>query len=256
MPIFVLYIRNTMKRFLIIAVIVQLSCVLHAQERKQTEVVWMDMDGISVPLPPIEHPRLFVRSNDIPALKEKILHSEGQKILRQLHNASVPRTAEEEAKEKDRGFRYYAKMRGVTSKVQLQALDYLVNGDSLQARAAITSMLDTLSKTDFGTKNDLSRASGTMMMIGGMIYDWCYDKMTDQERQKYIDEFIRIAGTMECHYPPKRTEPIAGHSSEWMILRDMLSCGIAIYDEYPDMYNYVIKMMFQDYIPIIKEAAI
>lgn len=223
---------------------------MHAQERKQTEVVWMDMDGISVPLPPIEHPRLFVRSNDIPALKEKMLHSEGQKILRQLHDASVPRTAEEEAKEKDRGFRYYAKMRGVTSQVQLQALDYLVNGDSLQARAAITSMLDTLSKTDFGTKNDLSRASGTMMMVGGMIYDWCYDKMTDQERQKYIDEFIRIAGTMECHYPPKRTEPIAGHSSEWMILRDMLSCGIAIYDEYPDMYNYVIKMMFQDYIPV------
>ncbi|MBR5103225.1 MAG: DUF4962 domain-containing protein [Bacteroidales bacterium] len=239
-----------MKRFLIIAVIIQLSCVMHAQERKQTEVVWMDMDGISVPLPPIEHPRLFVRSNDIPALKEKMLHSEGQKILRQLHDASVPRTAEEEAKEKDRGFRYYAKMRGVTSQVQLQALDYLVNGDSLQARAAITSMLDTLSKTDFGTKNDLSRASGTMMMVGGMIYDWCYDKMTDQERQKYIDEFIRIAGTMECHYPPKRTEPIAGHSSEWMILRDMLSCGIAIYDEYPDMYNYVIKMMFQDYIPV------
>ncbi len=54
---------------------------------------------------------------------------------------------------------------------------------------------------------------------------------------------------MECHYPPKNTEPIAGHSSEWMILRDMLSAGIAIYDEYPDMYNYVVTMMFRDYIP-------
>ena len=55
---------------------------------------------------------------------------------------------------------------------------------------------------------------------------------------------------MECHYPPKRTEPIAGHSSEWMILRDMLSCGIAIYDEYPDMYNHVIQMLYEDYIPV------
>lgn len=250
MSIFVLYMQNDMKRFLIIAVVMLFTCMMHAQERKQTEVVWVKMDGVNVPLPPIEHPRLFVRSNEIPALKEKMQHAEGKKILKKLQKASVPRTAEEEAKETDRGFRYYAKMRGVTSQVQLQALEYLVNGDRSQARAAITSMLDTLKRTNFGRKNDLSRASGAMMMVGGMVYDWCYDQMTAQERQEYIREFIRIAETMECHYPPKRTEPIAGHSSEWMILRDMLSCGIAIYDEYPDMYNYVIQMLYEDYIPV------
>lgn len=239
-----------MKRFILLAAAVLISAVTFAQERKQNEVVWKEMNGVTVPLPPVEHPRLFVRSWEIPALKEKMEHAEGKKILKKLRKASVPRTAEEEAEEKDRGFRYYAKMRGVTSQVQLQALEYLVNGDATQARSAIVSMLDTLKTTNFGTKNDLSRASGTMMMIGGMVYDWCYDQMTCQERQEYIREFVRIAGTMECHYPPKRTEPIAGHSSEWMILRDMLSCGIAIYDEYPDMYNYVIKMIFEDYIPV------
>ena len=207
-------------------------------------------ESINFPLPPKEHPRLFIRTEEIPALKVKMQHKAGKKILRKLNEAAVPRTAEEEAAEKDRGFRYYAQMRGVTSKVQLQALEYLVNGDAAQAREAITSMLDTLKKTNFGTKNDLSRASGCMLMVGGMIYDWCYDQFTPEEREAYIKEFIRIAGTMECHYPPKRTEPIAGHSSEWMILRDMLSCGIAIYDEYPDMYNYVIKMLFEDYIPV------
>ena len=141
-------------------------------------------------------------------------------------------------------------MRGLTSKVQLQALEYLVNGDEAQAREAIVSMLDTLKKTNFGTKNDLSRASGSMLLVGGMIYDWCYDRFTPEERQAYVNEFVRICHTMECHYPPKRTEPIAGHSSEWMILRDMLSCGIAIYDEYPDMYHHVITMLYQDYIPV------
>lgn len=239
-----------MKRFILLAAAALISAVTFAQERKQNEVVWKEMNGVTVPLPPLEHPRLFVRSWEIPALKEKMEHAEGKNIIRKLTKASVPRTAEEEAKEKDRGFRYYAKMRGVTSKVQLQALEYLVNGDEAQARAAITAMLDTLKKTNFGRKNDLSRASGAMMMVGGMVYDWCYDKMTPQERQEYIKEFVRIAGTMECHYPPKRTEPIAGHSSEWMILRDMLSCGIAIYDEYPDMYDHVINMLYEDYIPV------
>ena len=224
--------------------------VVAAQERDQKKAVWVEMDGVSVPLPPKEHPRVFVRTEEIPALKAKMQTKDGKKILRKLAEASVPRTAQEDAAEKDRGFRYYAKMRGITSKVQLQALEYLVNGDASQAREAITSMLDTLRRTNFGTQNDLSRASGCMLMVGGMIYDWCYDQFTPEERQAYIKEFIRIAETMECHYPPKRTEPIAGHSSEWMILRDMLSCGIAIYDEYPDMYDYVITMMFEDYIPV------
>ena len=238
------------KRILSLFAVALIAFSVSAQERDQKKVVWVDMDGVNVPLPPVEHPRLFVRSWEIPALKAKMEHVEGKKIIKKLTKASVPRTAEEEAEAKDRGFRYYAQMRGITSEVQLQALDYLVNGNADQARAAITSMLDTLRTTNFGTKNDLSRASGCMLMVGGMIYDWCYDQFTLQERQAYIREFVRIAETMECHYPPKNNEPICGHSSEWMVLRDMLSCGIAIYDEYPEMYDHVVKMLFKDYIPV------
>ena len=226
------------------------SLSVPAQDRLEKEVVWKEIDGVTVPLPPKEHPRVFVRSEEIPALKIRMERKEGKYILQKLQKASVPRTPEEEAAETDRGFRYYAKMRGLTSKVQLQALDYLVNRDASVAREAITSMLDTLKKTNFGTKNDLSRASGSMLLVGGMVYDWCYDQFTPEERQAYVNEFVRICHTMECHYPPKRTEPIAGHSSEWMILRDMLSCGIAIYDEYPDMYHHVITMLYEDYIPV------
>ena len=141
-------------------------------------------------------------------------------------------------------------MRGVTSRVQVQALDYLVYGDKKQARSAITAMLDTLQNVNYGTKGDLSRASGVMLTCGAMVYDWCYDQMKESEKKAYIESFTRIAKTMECGYPPRNNEPIAGHSSEWMILRDMLSAGIAIYDEYPDMYNHVIKMMFKDYLPV------
>ena len=111
-------------------------------------------------------------------------------------------------------------------------------------------MLDTLQNVNYGTKGDLSRASGVMLTCGAMVYDWCYDQMKESEKKAYIESFIRIAKTMECGYPPRNNEPIAGHSSEWMILRDMLSAGIAIYDEYPDMYNHVIKMMFKDYLPV------
>ncbi len=219
-------------------------------QRKADEVVWVDRDGVRIPLPPLEHPRLYLRSGDIPTLREKMKTPDGKAILAKLKKAAVPRSREEEAKATDRGFRYYAQMRGVTSQAQLDALAYLTRGDAASADRAITSMLDTLKTTSFGTKNDLSRASGSMLMVGAIVYDWCYDRMSDAVKQAYIREFVRIAGTMECHYPPKRTESVTGHGSEWMILRDMLSCGIAIYDEYPQMYDYVAEMIFRDYVPV------
>ena len=222
---------------------------LSAQELRK-EVTWQEIDGVTVPIPPQVHPRLYLRSADVPALKERLKTPQAQKTLAAIKALGRDRTPEEEAAEPDHAYRYYHRMRGVTSRAELQALDYLVNGNKRQARRAITSMLDTLKTTNFGTKGDLSRASGAMLMVGAMVYDWCYDQMKESEKQAYIKEFIRIAGTMECGYPPRDNQPIAGHPSEWMIMRDMLSAGIAIYDEYPDMYNHVVKMMFKDYIPV------
>lgn len=214
------------------------------------EVTWVKMNEVTVPVPPKVHPRLYLRSSDIPELRERVKHPEIKKTLAKIKALGKDRTPEEEAKAPARtGFRYYAEMRGVVSRVQLKALDYLLNGNKKVAREAITLMLDTLQNTNYGIKGDLSRASGQMLMNGAIVYDWCYDQMKESEKQAYIKNFIRIAKTMECGYPPKKTEPIAGHTSEWMVLRDMLSASIAIYDEHPDMYNYIIQMLYEDYIP-------
>ena len=224
------------------------SFCLSAQELPK-EVVWQEIEGVNVPIPPQTHPRLYVRSSDLPALKERLKTPQAQQTLSLMKELSKDRTPAEEAAVTNRGFRYYYEMRGVTSRVQLQALDYLLEGDKRLARRAITAMLDTLQRASFGTRSDLSRASGAMLITGAMVYDWCYDLMKSSEKQAYIKEFIRLAKSMECGYPPRNNQPIAGHPSEWMIMRDMLSAGIAIYDEYPDMYNHVITMLYRDYIP-------
>ena len=206
---------------------------------------------VSIPNPPKGHPRLYLQRDDLAAFKQRVESAAGQKIMRQFAKLGVDRTPAEEAAAPDpSGFRYYQQMRGLTSRAQVDAINYLLYDDREAARRAITGMLDSLKHTNYGTKNDMSRASGIMLMVGAVVYDWCYDQFTSEERQQYIDEFIRISGTMECRYPPKRNEYLAGHGSEWMILRDMLSAGIAVYDEYQDMYNYVRQMLQEDYIPI------
>ena len=238
-----------MKNFLLILFSFCVLTTMSAQ--KSSEVTWQKMGDVTVPIPPKTHPRLYLRSSDIPELQERLKHPEIQKTISSIKKLGKDRTPEEEAKApaKD-GFRYYAEMRGVVSRVQLNALNYLTTGDKKEARIAITAMLDTLQNTNFGQKGDLSRASGQMLMNGAIVYDWCYDQMKDSEKEAYIESFIRIAKTMESGYPPKRNEPIAGHSSEWMIMRDMISAAIAIYDEYPDMYHHIITMLYEDYIPV------
>lgn len=228
-----------------------LGTVMLSPVRAADKVEWKKVNGVEVPIPPSVHPRLYLRSSDIPELRERLKNPEIQKTIAKIKKLAVDRTPEEEAKAPDRsGFRYYAENRGVTSRVQLEAMDYLLNKKKSVARKAIVAMLDTLRNTNYGKKGDLSRASGQMLMCGAMVYDWCYDQMKDSEKKAYINEFVRISKTMECGYPPKNTEPIAGHSSEWMVMRDMLSAAIAIYDEFPEMYNHVMTMLCRDYIPV------
>ncbi len=228
-----------------------LGTVMLSPVRAADKVEWKKVNGVEIPIPPTVHPRLYLRSSDIPELRERLKNPEIKKTIAKIQKLGVDRTPEEEAKAPDRsGFRYYAENRGVTSRVQLEALDYLLNKKKSVARKAIVAMLDTLRNTNYGKKGDLSRASGQMLMCGAMVYDWCYDQMKDSEKKAYINEFVRISKTMECGYPPKSTEPIAGHSSEWMVMRDMLSAAIAIYDEFPEMYNHVMTMLCRDYIPV------
>ena len=79
------------------------------------------MEDVTVPIPPQVHPRLYVRSADLPDLKKRMEHPHVKEVLATLNKLGKDRTPEEEAKVKDRGFRYYFEMRGVTSRVQVQA---------------------------------------------------------------------------------------------------------------------------------------
>ena len=96
------------------------SFCLSAQELPK-EVAWQEIEGVNVPIPPHTHPRLYVRSSDLPALKERLKTPQAQQTLSLMKELSKDRTPAEEAAVTNRGFRYYYEMRGVTSRVQLQA---------------------------------------------------------------------------------------------------------------------------------------
>lgn len=203
----------------------------------------------SLPVPPPVHPRLYVTANDIPALRERMLSDEGRAVLSRMDSLARPMTPEEETAAGKKDFRYYFRMRGLPSRVELLALDYLTQRNTESGREAVVTVLDSLKRTAFGVRGDLSRANGVMLFVGALVYDWCYDLLTASEKKCFVEEFRRIASCMECGWPPKYIEEIGGHSCEWMIMRDILSAGVAIYDEYPDMYVTAMKVITERFVP-------
>jgi len=83
-----------------------------------------------------------------------------------------------------------------------------------------------------------------------LFYDWLYPLLTRDEKQAFVAELVRLAKTQECGYPPTRQGSVTGHSSEAMIMRDMISAGIAIYDEFPEMYKLAAGRFFREHLPV------
>ncbi|MGL4293043.1 MAG: heparin/heparin-sulfate lyase HepB, partial [Bacteroidales bacterium] len=215
----------------------------------QTKAQWGEYNGVSMPMPPKNvHPRLYIQEYEIPALKAKLKRPEAKKLLAQLEEMKKDWKPEDIPAKKD--FRFYFSQKGPTVRAFMDALEYLLNGNKTKGRNAIKVMLHEMQTIDLPHQNhgDLTRAWGLMLTNGAMVYDWCYPLMSESNKKAYIKEFMRIAQNMECGWPPVKQGAVSGHSSEWMIMRDLLSAGIAIYDECPELYHQTAHRFFSEHV--------
>lgn len=215
--------------FQITSLLFVLSVSILAGMEHPADAEWMKLDdGISIPVPPAERPRLFLRSCDIADLKRRIAHPVLKPVWENLQQLAKENTQ---------------------NRVMVDALRHLMNPDPGLARRTIEAALDTLQKSGWEDYLDVSRPIGRMMVTGAVVYDWCYDFLTPEEKEEFIVQFIRLAKLFEIGYPIVRQGSLTGHIGEWMVMRDMLSAGIAVYDEYPDMYRVAAVKFFRDFLP-------
>lgn len=211
-------------------------------------VEWKVIDGVKMPVPPKVHPRLYLRKQHIAELPSRINDPALKKVWNDLQSLKKDRPADKVPEVKD--WRYYFDTQGLLTRVELRALDYLMTGKPEVARDAIEMIIDTLETAVYPDISDISRAIGRLMVSGSMVYDWCYPHLTDVEKTRFVNAFVRLARMLECGYPPVKDNSIVGHASEWMIMRDLISTGIAIYDEYPEMYHLAAGRFFREHLPV------
>ncbi|HUU28929.1 MAG TPA: heparin/heparin-sulfate lyase HepB [archaeon] len=206
-----------------------LSGPLDAGCKHPANAEWMKLeDGVSVPVPPDERPRLFLRSSDIGDLKKRIEHP-------------VLKHTWENLQELGKMNAHY----GMT----VDALRYLLTGDRETGRKAVKAALDTLKVARWEERGDVSRDIGRVMWAAAVVYDWCYDLLKPDEKEELVVQFIRLAEMFETGYPIRQSGSLTGHLGEWMVMRDLLSAGIAVYIEYPEMYKEAAGKFFRDFLP-------
>jgi len=202
--------------------------------------------GFKIPVPPNEHPRLYFRKGDIPALKAKMSNP--------LTSESWSRIAKSAEMVTDgKLYKIVGKTNmdlEVMNAIEAKALQYALTNNRVLGQEAVTAVINFLKTIDFDyTKQDVCREIGRSIVTGSIVYDWCYDLTTAAQKKYLIRRMETLATKLEVEWPHLIQSSIIQHGSEAQLSRDMLSCGIATYDEKPEIYNLVAGRLIAEFVP-------
>lgn len=205
--------------------------------------------------PPGEHPRLFARTGDLAAIRGRF-ESDAEEMA--THRAVLQAFIQAPPVVALPVFLPGGSARtnhqiDVVSRIKAKALYSLLYERGLAAQAlrgqeAVQMLLDYLAAVQFAPGYNQPNEKGEVILASAMVYDWCFNLMTAQQRAYVVTRFTQLAATMEIGFPPSRQGAVVGHGSDNQLLRDQLSAAIAFYDEAPLVYNIVAGRFFADYI--------
>ena len=140
--------------------------------------------------------------------------------------------------------------RSVLMGIEAKAYRYLMTGEKLYGLQAIYTLKNAILTIDAEGMADPYRDYGILMYISACVYDWCYDLLTPDDMEQIVAGVQnKLAKRMEIGCPPSKDGAISHHNLECQLLRSYLSFAIAVYDEYPSVYNYVAGRLFNEIKP-------
>ena len=199
-------------------------------------------------LPPSGHPRLLCRASDIPMLLKRVEQGDNLPVWTLLKQKAFSEVSGTLTK-KDKS-RYGIYNENVLYTIQAKAFYFLLKGDKKIGSEAVSAMDNYLKTVKIEESvQDVTRPMGFMVYTMALVYDWCFPLMNNDQRKFFIMRSEEIASTMEVGCPPVKQGNITGHAGEAQIMRDLLSLGVAIYDEKPTMYLVCAGRFLADMVP-------
>ena len=196
-------------------------------------------------VPPNEHPRLWLTSDLLPQIKERLTHKENQDVWLKVKDIALkPYIFDFDAHEE---ITFQADLERAA---EAKAFYYLMTNDKKTGREAVELMASYMAKVEFGNLLDITRERGRAIYYAALVYDWCYDLLTAKEKISFSNDLVRQADDMEIGWPPFKQSILTGHGNEAQVNRDLLSMSIAIYDENPEPYKYCAYRILEELVPM------
>ena len=187
-----------------------------------------------------KHPRVMVSDHSIEKIKSNLTKPQNKSA----YEAYVSYT------EKEMTGEYSGSTFELLTAIEAKAFRYLLTGEQLYGYQAIYNIKNAILTAEH-IEIDPYRAYGLTMYVAACVYDWCYDLLTELDRDQIIRGTVNLLGKrMEVGCPPKKEGAIAHHTVECQILRSYLSLAIATYDERPDIYEFVAGRLYNDIVPV------
>lgn len=186
-----------------------------------------------------KHPRVMISSHNRELIKSRLTKPQNASAYESYLSYT----------EKEMTGEYDGNTFELLTRIEAKAFHYLLTGDELYGYQAIYNIKNAILTAEH-IAIDPYRAYGLTMYVAACVYDWCYPLMSDSDKEQIVRGAINLLGKrMEVGCPPTKEGAIAHHTVECQILRSYLSLGIAVYDEHPEIYEFVAGRLYHDIVP-------
>ena len=134
--------------------------------------------------------------------------------------------------------------------IQAKAFRYALTKEEKYGYEAVAATMAYLKTFDLSKMSDqikIYTAQAEMEMVA-CVYDWCYDLLTEDDKRHIaigLTDKFRNCLDWGSEFPPKNVSVMVSH----MLVSIWYAIGIALYDEYPEIYNHIAEMLYEDSVP-------
>lgn len=209
----------------------------------------------SYPLPPANtHPRVFMLEKDYDELRKKAETPALKSVYHKLKGLQYLTNSGKFTRLMSKDLGYYGN--DLFECIKINAYFRLLENDDNAGRVAIDKLFNIMDTLDFEVsilvKEVYTRGGGELLTTLAVVYDWCFDLLSQEEKDRIWEYGKFIMSNMEIGYPPSTEHGgcVTSHTGEAQLMRDTLSFAIAFFDEHPELYHNIAKNLFENFIPV------
>ena len=197
------------------------------------------------PVTPKGRPRLLVTPERLERVRKNLAHPEMRNALARLREAAGQKR--KLIAEPGCEVEY---QRELQSQLVAQAFFALVENDTAKKREVAQTMFSYFTQLNGFPGGHHVYNIRDAIYSAAIVYDWCYDEFTPEQRKKLIESFYRLAIRLEPGWAPYRMSIVNGHGNGGQITIAPLAFAIACYDEDPEPFRLISHRVFTELVPV------